>query len=326
MRISALPGCEQSVYVHQRVNEYGRDATACWWAQALFANDPTRGNPWDWGLCCAWRTTDDTCVALLPLRGGGAVLRLRGEGDGLSVVSSGFCGNHVHPRLPLFVMTTELTSGGAVHRALRAAAAVSGWSFRLREDKVVCEAFDTLGWATWVRWARGLTSSEWSSPCVELRALGVPLGWVNLDEGWQHVDWAQQLVDFDAAPDRFPGGLGELVRRLQGEGGVRHVGVWMTLQGAWAGVAANSPAGRSDRLFVGTDGTRVPHPGPEGEGSGASCSANSACRASIWREWTTRAAPATCTSAGWPSTRRWRAPSSTWSAPRPPPASTWSAP
>ncbi len=265
VRIAPLPDCRQAVQVHQRVNEYGRDAVGSWWSQARFCADPTRDNPWDWGLFCGWRTADGTHLALVPLRGGGAVSRLRGEGDGLSVVSSGWCGQHLYRRLPLFVLAADTTPSGAVHRALRAAAGLSHWSFRLREDKIVCEPFDTLGWATWGALGRDLSEWRVTEAVVELRNLGVPVNWVSLDEGWQQVNRAQQLVDFDADPARFPAGLGELVRRLQGEGGVRHVGVWLTLQGAWGGLAPNSPAGRTDRAISATDGSLVPHPGPEGE-------------------------------------------------------------
>ncbi|MCC7492962.1 MAG: hypothetical protein IT204_11460 [Fimbriimonadaceae bacterium] len=265
LRIGALPGCREALYLHQRVNEFGRDAVGCWWAQALWLADPTRDNLWDWGLACHWRCDDGRCGTLLPLRAGGAVARLRGEELGLSVVASGWCTRHVYPRLPLFVLAFDDTPAASLDRAVRAAEGLCEWSFRRREEKTYPLALDGLGWATWQGLGRDLDEERVVSAARELREAGVPLQWVLLEEGWQELNAAGQLRGFDAAPERFPGGLFGLLQRLAGEAGVRHLATWLPLQGAWGGIDPHSAlATPADSIWPAADGVHLPEPGGAG--------------------------------------------------------------
>ncbi|NUP99813.1 MAG: hypothetical protein HUU35_08155, partial [Armatimonadetes bacterium] len=230
LRLRTLSACRRAVYLHQRVNEYGRDAVGSWWAQALCLADAARDNPWDWGLGLVWET-GDRHAALLPMRAGGAVSRLRGEGQGLSLVASGWCGKHRYPRLPLGLLAVDDSPAGALDRGYRAVSALCEWSFRRREDKPVPEAFEFLGYSTWPGHGRKVTGQRVVEAVSALREQGVPVRWVWLEEGWQQVNRHQQLGGWGAEPQRFPGGLEATVRELQGRGGVRHVGVWLALQG-----------------------------------------------------------------------------------------------
>lgn len=271
-RVAAV-GAHEGVLIHQRVNEYGRDATGSWWSQALLLPDPTRGHRWDWGLFAAWRAADGTCVALAPMRAGGAVARLRGEADGLSLVASGGCGRHVYPRLPLGVVSVGATPAEAIARVLTAACKLGEWSFRLRAEKTFPELFETLGYATWPAFGRELTEAAVDEALRSLRDAGLPVRWLCLDEGWQETNAAQQLTGFDAARARFPNGLAAAVNRLRVAGGLRHVGAWLTLQGAWGGVAPDGPLGtrQRERLINAADGSRVPGARPSDQ--------------SFWDDW-----------------------------------------
>lgn len=261
LRVGALPGCAAAVYVHQRVNEYGRDAVGAWWAQALPLPDPTRGHAWDWGLGTAWRAADGRCGVLLPLRGGGAVARLRGDDPGLSIVASGWCGQHAYPRLPLALVAFDDTPAAALDRAWRAAAGLCEWSFRLRDDKIPVEPFEGLGYATWGGLRRDLDENRVVEAVCDLRDQGVPVRWALLDEGWQQLDSAGRLSSHDADFERFPSGLMAAVQRLQGEAGLRHVGAWLTLQGAWGGLDPDAPlAAGEGSTWSAVDGTTVPAP------------------------------------------------------------------
>ncbi|MBI2301983.1 MAG: hypothetical protein HYU66_24025 [Armatimonadetes bacterium] len=268
VRVGALPGCEQAVYYHQRVSEYGRDAVGCWWAQALPLADPTRDNLWDFGLASVWRYADGLCAALLPMRGGGAVARLRGSECGLEVVSSGWCGRHVYPRLPLFLLAFGHAPADAVDRAVGAAAKLCEWSFRVRGEKHFPEIFEHLGYATWGGLGRTLTAEKVVEALQALHDREVPVRWAVLDEGWQQVDNGQRLQGHGADPTRFPAGLEAAVQTLRGEGRLRHVGLWATLQGGWGGVDPSSPLARShpNQFAIGVDGTTVPSHEPGGQG------------------------------------------------------------
>lgn len=263
-RFAAAPGAVESIYLHQRVSEYGRDAVGQWWAQTHFGADPTRDHPFDWGLFSLWRCDDGTCCAVAPMRAGGAVARLRGDERGLSVVASGGCGRHLYPRLPLAVIATGDQPAEAIDRVIESVSKLCEWSFRLRRDKVHPELFESLGYATWGALGREVTLESVDEALRSLRDAGIPARWLCLDEGWQELNQAHQLTGFDADRERFPPGLAASVRQLQAAGGLRHLGVWLTLQGAWGGVAPESPLGTRQvgRLVTAADGSRIPGPRP----------------------------------------------------------------
>lgn len=260
LRLASLPGCRRAVYLHQRVDEYGRDAVGCWWAQARFLADPTRDNLWDFGLCCCWQAADDQYAVLLPTRAGGAVSRLKGTENGLELVASGWCGTHAYPRLPLGILAFGAAPGEAIDQALRAASRLGEWSFSLRDEKVYPQLSEYLGYATWGSLGQHLRVSRVVEGLNSLRAEGVPLHWVMLGEGWQRVNGYQQLRGYDADSIGFPGGLHDALVRLRGEGGVSEVGLWCTLQGAWAGLdpSASFVCDHPARFEQGTDGTTIP--------------------------------------------------------------------
>jgi len=267
LRLAQLPGVESAVIIRQRVDEYGREGFGSWWAQAAFVADPCTAPLMDWGLFAVWRYADGQCGALVPMRAGGAVARLRVDEGGLSIVASGWCGKHVYARLPLAVIAIDETPGAAIDRAMAAASGLCEWSFRLRAVKPYPPLFEYLGYSTWGGLGKQLTLDNAEGAVTDLKQHGVPVRWLCLDEGWQDVNAAGQLQGFDASPTIFPGGLQAAVRRLQGSGGLRHVGAWATLQGAWGGLDAGSDiASDTGRTFHGLDGALVPAPGWQGDG------------------------------------------------------------
>lgn len=276
LRIAALPGCRRAVFYHLEVSEYGRTAYGSWWAHATWLPDPTRENLRDWGIGCAWQTDDDRHAVLLPMRGGGAVSRLRGTEMGLELVASGWCGRHVYPRLPLGLLVIDEDPHAAIDRAFRAAARLCEWSFRLRGEKAEPVAFDHLGYCTWGAMGAELTERRVFAALQSLRDAGVPVRWALLEEGWQQTNSHQQLVGYGADSARLPSGLEAAVQRLRGETGLRHVGVWLTLQGSWCGIDPTSRLATEhpERFETGLDGCRVPSPYPAGQ--------------AFWDEWFAR--------------------------------------
>lgn len=266
-RIRELPGVTEAVLIRQRVDEFGREGVGSWWAQAAFMPDPCTAPLLDWGLFAVWRYADGQCAALVPMRAGGAVARLRVDEGGLSIVASGWCGKHVYARLPLAVIALDETPAAAIDRAMAAACGLCEWSFRLRDDKPYPPLFEYLGYSTWGGLGKQLDLARAEAAVGDLKSAGVPVRWACLDEGWQDVNAAGQLRSFEASPAAFPEGLQAAVRRLQGAGGLRHVGAWATLQGAWAGLdPQGGPAADTGRTYHGLDGALVPAPGWQGDG------------------------------------------------------------
>ena len=266
LRLGELPGCERGVYCHQRVDEFGRDAQAAWWAQARWLADPTRDNLFDWGLGAVWRYTDGLCAALVPTLANGAASRLRGEERGLSLVASAWYGQQVYARVPLGILAFAPTPGEALDRAVDAAAQTCEWRFRRRVDKPFPETFDFLGWTTWGALGRQASEDSVAEALESLRNAGIPVRWLLLDEGWQQMDSSGRLLGYEADWERFLDGLRLATYRWQAAGDLRHVGAWVALQGGWGGLDPQLPATWQfpDAFFQAVDGNTVPAPSTAG--------------------------------------------------------------
>lgn len=266
VRIGQLPDCRRGLFVHQRVTEYGRDAVGAWWAQAQWLPDPTRGNAWDWGLCAAARRDDGLCVALVPLCGGGAVSRLRGDDPGLSAVASGFCGRHAYARLPLAVLAVGEGIGDALDSAMTAAVRLSDGRLLARGEKGFPEPYEWLGYDTWGAFGAKADERSVDAALASLRSEQVPVRWLLLGEGWQQADAKRRLSGYDTDAERFPAGLRTTVQRLAGNHGLRHIGAWVAAQGCWSGLDPVLPvvAERRARFVTAADGCLLAYPSEEG--------------------------------------------------------------
>ncbi|MCX8161999.1 MAG: raffinose synthase [Candidatus Bathyarchaeota archaeon] len=118
-------------------------------------------------------------------------------------------------------------------------AATSSSTFKLRVNKRVPIFMDRLGWCSWNALLTEDLSHDNVLRIVEgLRARGIPIGWVIIDDGWQDEvsggRWPRRVLRRLSANQRFPRGLRGLVKDLR-ELGVELVGLWHTINVHWGG-------------------------------------------------------------------------------------------
>jgi raffinose synthase len=216
-----------------------------------------------------WQQTKrDGYNLLAPLAGGGMVAELgvaeinyRPE---FRVAASSYDPKFSPRRVPLFAYAASGDPYRLTRETYQTAFAATGQRGRLRWQKGYPEVFRGLGWCSWNAYGNQVTEEKILSSVRTLRDKHVPLGFVLVDDGWLSVK-NDRLTAYGADALKFPEGLAGLARKLRGEYGVPHVGVWHTFQGYWSGVDRESAVGRAHALFDGRDDKSLPDP-REGRG------------------------------------------------------------
>jgi raffinose synthase len=205
---------------------------------------------------------------LVPLAGDGMVGQVEPGRDEIKVsLSSDATGWSPH-RVPVFAFAAGDDPFALAPRAYAAAFASAGYRGRLREDKQLPPTFDRLGWCSWNAYGPNIDAKKILESTSSLRAKGIPLGFVILDDGWlstkspplirRITSRFDRLTGFAPDAKRFPGGFGELTRKLHAQG--ISVGVWHALSGSWEGVAAGSEVAAASKLLDARWGKKIPHP------------------------------------------------------------------
>ena len=205
---------------------------------------------------------------MVPLAGGGTVAELgvneinyRPE---FRVAASSYDPKLAPKRVPLFAYAASDDPYRLARETYQTAFAATEQRGRLRWQKGFPEVFRGLGWCSWNAYGSQVTAEKILSSVRSFRDKHIPLGFVLVDDGWLSVK-NDRLTAYGADASKFPEGLAGLARRLRGEYGVRHVGVWHTFQGYWSGVDKGSEVGRAHALFDGRDEKSLPDP-REGRG------------------------------------------------------------
>ena len=217
-----------------------------------------------------WQQTGREGYNLLaPLAGGGMVAELgvaeinyRPE---FRVAASSYDPTFTPRRVPLFAYSSSDDPYRLTRETYQTAFAATEQRGRLRWQKGYPEVFRGLGWCSWNAYGHEVTGEKILRTVRSLNDKGVRLGFVLVDDGWLSVK-NDRLTAYGADASKFPEGLAGLARRLRGEYGVRHVGVWHTFQGYWSGVDRESEVGRAHALFDGREEKSLPDPrGGRGE-------------------------------------------------------------
>ena len=157
-------------------------------------------------------------------------------------------GGTSHDPEPLLVVAGGKDPYAIIEAAWQQAAERLG-TLQLREDKPAPAFLDRFGWCTWDAFYQEVTEDKLLQGLQTLADVGIPPGFVILDDGWQDVR-DSLLWSFGTHPQRFPGGLAGMIGRARSDFGVEHFGVWHTLQGYWAGVHPDGPAAREPGLRI----------------------------------------------------------------------------
>lgn len=95
---------------------------------------------------------------------------------------------------------------------------------------------DYLGWCTWETFKGGVSADGMREFLNVFRNEGFPLGWIQMDAGWQPCV-NRRLTGFEADSKKFPMGLKRFISDLRREYGFKYFGIWTVLQGYWNAVA-----------------------------------------------------------------------------------------
>ena len=228
-----------------------------WWlslnADADGVTPPAEGD-WNQSLWAAWHENaaagarGPTTVALARACGNGRTYFEQRPDRTLRVAHEG----HSRPGV-------VMASAENLQAAAAAAARDAGWPHTAPEAPSETPAgddtywYDQLGWCTWDAFYQQLTPEGIIAGLQAWANQGLTPGTLIIDDGWLdvHVTDAQDdvrtqynngtLHSFAADAEKFPDGLAPIIRQAKEEFGVRHVGVWHTLQGYWCGVNPDGP-------------------------------------------------------------------------------------
>ncbi|MEN8254981.1 MAG: Sip1-related alpha-galactosidase [Verrucomicrobiota bacterium] len=262
-----LPGVERGVFFHNRADESGRfDYEGLWFAQAVFADDPTTELVADWGMLSLWRYGDGVVGGMLSVTTDKVLGRFRGEGaSGLSIIScTGGTGEVVEDYpLALFAFSDSIEETRdilfeAMHELYP--------NFAFRSGEQVPAPFDKLGWCSWNAYGQDVKESDIKEAVDGFKEHNVPVRFLILDDTWSHVEeingseriaegiTASGLVSYDPDPAKFPSGLAALVDYAKGAG-IEAFGAWHALNGHWQGVMPESPMVKEHpEWFITTEG------------------------------------------------------------------------
>ncbi|CAM4301436.1 hypothetical protein FHS16_000629 [Paenibacillus endophyticus] len=229
-----------------------------WWTRPYFGTDPSSLPARTQSLL--WKT-ESNYYHLLPVVSSKFRVDAAGSPDGYVLRISSFQGGHRSCETLVFAFA----GGGAPHNLIKrnAASALKALEYPTlpRESKVYPAILDKLGWCSWDAFYHKVDEEGLFTKAEELKQLGLPVGWVMIDDGWSAIE-DSKLMDFEADSKKFPQGLAHTISILKESYGIKHVGVWHTIVGYWGGVHPNSNIARElhDSLLLVPRGNLIPYP------------------------------------------------------------------
>ncbi|RME69551.1 MAG: hypothetical protein D6781_08385 [Verrucomicrobia bacterium] len=211
------------------------------WFEPCFALSPGGIPPGRDIALFLWEEPDGRCGALLPLisENGRAILQVRNEPTVLHAAWQPDTGAAATGEEPALALGCDTDPFAAIRSAV-AAARTALRTFRCREEKPLPAYIDYLGWCTWDAFYQDVSADGIREGLLQLTRGGVRPGFIIIDDGWQ-VARDFRMIDFATDPAKFPEGLAPVVKEARETFHVRHVGIWHTLQGYWAGVDPRGP-------------------------------------------------------------------------------------
>jgi raffinose synthase len=131
---------------------------------------------------------------------------------------------------------------------------------RTRAEKPVPAFIEGLGWCTWDAFYSEVTTAGIAAGLRSFSEESLKLHFLILDDGWQ--DTRDCVLSSTGTNTKFPGGLAE-VSRLVRQSGVKHFGVWHTLNGYWHGIDPDGELAKRHRIVPVPQSTKVFQGWPE---------------------------------------------------------------
>lgn len=224
-----------------------------------------------------WQESSGRWGVLIALSGGGMNTTFEGSSGKLLAIAESKADKFAPTRVPMLVIGW----GDDPYRLINQAYAFGlktmksadpdGIVGNLRADKKFPEIFRYLGWCSWNTYYQRVDEAKLIESAKSFRKNAVPVRWMIIDDRWMAItkkdpvhDASRKgsLTSFEADREKFPKGLAPALKALKVDYGITWVGVWITFQGYWNGIALDSEIGRNykDALMPVSDSVGIPDP------------------------------------------------------------------
>ncbi|KAE8152641.1 putative raffinose synthase protein Sip1 [Aspergillus avenaceus] len=223
-------------------------------------------------VLCSFLRKDGVHVVLLGVSGTNEVSTVFGSGDGGEVVVKSRSDNTTASEFQVLASTAEsfeVAMSAVIYEARKVIRPYDEPTDRvptpvspLGDDVVMVEKdpkaqwmsqwYDGLTYCTWNGIGQGLTEEKILHALNELKAHGVNIANLIIDDNWQSLDsegdiqFKRRWKQFEANPDAFPGGLKNAVQAIrQNHPNIQHIAVWHALLGYWGGISPEGDIAKS---------------------------------------------------------------------------------
>ncbi len=259
----------------RRVSASNRMATDPYWTEPFWTDSLGKLNPLT--QFALWQEPDGKFGVMIALVGGGMVSRIEGAGAKVIIYAESKDSKFAPSKAPMFAigwgddpykLVDDIYAFGFKVMKQADAQGVIG---DLRVNKPFPEIFKYLGWCSWNAYYTAVNEKKLIESANSFKKLGLPIRWFIIDDRWMAVAQTvpvanpgrkQSITQFEADPEKFPNGLAHATKILKQDYGISWIGVWLTFQGYWNGVAVDSELGRDykDALMQVSDQAAIPDP------------------------------------------------------------------
>jgi raffinose synthase len=218
---SVIKGCEGQIKIKDLVR----------WV-ALARVDPYWSAPF-FGTCesdlpeetqyLLWERGDGSYGILLPVIDGDLRTTLKGNEKGLAFIVNGA----IKDEEPEIVFAAYVSTGSDPYEltcnSIKILSKKLG-TFKIREDKYKPEFINYLGWCTWDAFKHDVDEEKVLEGLESFKKGGVQPGFMILDDGGLDTQ-GDYLNNFAVHPEKFPGGLKELVNTSKEKYGIKLFGM-----------------------------------------------------------------------------------------------------
>ena len=229
-----------------------------WWTRPFFGTEPAALPARTQSVL--WRTASGY-RHLLPVTGPVYRTDAAGSAGGFTLRLSSHQGGHTRCETLAFALAAGHDPYRLVRDNVDRSLKALDYPTLPRERKTYPAVLDELGWCSWDAFYHKVNEEGLLTKADELRRLGLPVGWVMIDDGWSDIRDGK-LAAFEADKEKFPQGLAHTVAVLKEQYGIKRVGVWHTVVGYWGGIHPESDIAKKQRdsLFRVPRGNLVPYP------------------------------------------------------------------
>ncbi len=200
---------------------------------------------------------NDTYTCVLPLCDSVFKTMIQGNENGFEFYMYSNCtGTREIKDQIAFISASDTDPDVLFAKCMKAAADLLDNGLRMREERILPEIFEYLGWCSWDAFPAVEVNHEGLvKKANEFAEKNVPVQYAIIDDMWadcphlntirtagqgQRYNVMQQskMRAFEGAPDRFPKGMRGAIADMKAAG-IPHIGVWFPTTGYWLGITPN---------------------------------------------------------------------------------------